>query len=219
MRETAFTKDRNLKKALKLFANLADFKRVALFRYQPESGLLQGVSDYNFGSPGILGFQKRCHHTLCPMVAHDRPLYLAEAHRNGLPAQYVKQFHFTSLIIIPLLAEKRMIGSVLADRGGYYFTPTQELLDMCARFGTVASHLLSTYVARKNGGSDLCLLSPREIEVLQLAAFGHSTKIMASLLRLSEFTVRDYLKTATEKLQAKNRTEAVAIAMRMGLIQ
>ncbi|WCK55364.1 LuxR C-terminal-related transcriptional regulator [Aneurinibacillus sp. Ricciae_BoGa-3] len=61
-------------------------------------------------------------------------------------------------------------------------------------------------------------LSPREIEVVQLAAFGESTKQIAARLQLSDYTVRDYLTAATEKLCANNRTEVVANAIRMGLI-
>jgi DNA-binding CsgD family transcriptional regulator len=61
-------------------------------------------------------------------------------------------------------------------------------------------------------------LSPRETDVLLHASYGESAKEIAVLLHISEYTVRDYLKTATEKLNSKNRTEAVAKALRLGLI-
>ncbi|MGG3161927.1 LuxR C-terminal-related transcriptional regulator [Geobacillus stearothermophilus] len=61
-------------------------------------------------------------------------------------------------------------------------------------------------------------LSPREIEILKLLADGASTLEAACQLYLSEFTVRDYISSALRKLNAKNRTEAVAKALRLGLI-
>ena len=61
-------------------------------------------------------------------------------------------------------------------------------------------------------------LSPREIEVLKLMADGASTSEAAQELNLSEYTVRDYISAILQKMQARNRTEAVVKAIRDGLI-
>ncbi|MED4301368.1 LuxR C-terminal-related transcriptional regulator [Geobacillus stearothermophilus] len=53
---------------------------------------------------------------------------------------------------------------------------------------------------------------------MKLLADGASTSEAAEQLYLSEFTVRDYISSALRKLRAKNRTEAVAKALRLGLI-
>jgi DNA-binding NarL/FixJ family response regulator len=59
-------------------------------------------------------------------------------------------------------------------------------------------------------------LSPREREVLTVAAAGLSTKAIARQLELSPNTVKFHLQAAFEKLGAATRTEAVVTAIRRG---
>jgi DNA-binding NarL/FixJ family response regulator len=61
-------------------------------------------------------------------------------------------------------------------------------------------------------------LTPRETEVLRLVADGHDTSEIASQMCYSERTVKNVLHDLTTRLQLKNRTHAVAYAMREGLI-
>jgi DNA-binding NarL/FixJ family response regulator len=62
-------------------------------------------------------------------------------------------------------------------------------------------------------------LSPREIEVLQYLASGLTNKEIGSMLRISDKTARNHVISLMEKLEAKGRTEAVAIGIRKGLIR
>lgn len=62
-------------------------------------------------------------------------------------------------------------------------------------------------------------LTEREIEVLRHVAVGNSNKIIASELGLSEHTVKGHLKNILSKLGASDRTQAVSIALRRGLLQ
>jgi two-component system response regulator DesR len=55
-------------------------------------------------------------------------------------------------------------------------------------------------------------LTPRELEVLRLAADGASGPEIAERLHLSEGTVRNYLSSAIGKTGARNRVEAWRIA-------
>lgn len=61
-------------------------------------------------------------------------------------------------------------------------------------------------------------LSSREIECLRWAAAGKSSDEIAIILGISVYTVSSYFKSATRKLQAVNRMQAIAIAMRLRLI-
>jgi len=61
-------------------------------------------------------------------------------------------------------------------------------------------------------------LTPRELEVLRLLAEGLSSKQIASRLKLSPETVRDYTKKLYLKLDAHGRVEALEQARRLGLI-
>lgn len=61
-------------------------------------------------------------------------------------------------------------------------------------------------------------LTRRQREILQLLADGESTTVAARELDLSEETVKTHMKNTMARLGAKNRSHAVAIAMRESLI-
>jgi DNA-binding NarL/FixJ family response regulator len=62
------------------------------------------------------------------------------------------------------------------------------------------------------------LLTGREIEVLQLVAAGFGNKAIAAELSIAEDTVKGYLKNIMAKLSARDRTHAVTIALKRGVI-
>jgi DNA-binding NarL/FixJ family response regulator len=62
-------------------------------------------------------------------------------------------------------------------------------------------------------------LTKRQREILQLLADGESTTVAARELDLSEETVKTHTKHALARLGARNRTHAVAIALRESLIE
>ncbi len=61
-------------------------------------------------------------------------------------------------------------------------------------------------------------LSAREIEVLRLLVSGTSNKAIASLLNVSENTVKSHLRHIFGKLQVQSRGEAVAAALQRHLV-
>jgi DNA-binding NarL/FixJ family response regulator len=62
-------------------------------------------------------------------------------------------------------------------------------------------------------------LTPREIEVLQRIAAGGKNKQVAAALRIADETVKVHMRHIMEKLGAADRTQAVAIAVRRGIIE
>jgi DNA-binding NarL/FixJ family response regulator len=60
--------------------------------------------------------------------------------------------------------------------------------------------------------------SPRELRVLGLLADGYRTSEIALELAYSERTIKHSISALTSRLQLRNRTQAVAIAVREGLI-
>jgi DNA-binding NarL/FixJ family response regulator len=60
--------------------------------------------------------------------------------------------------------------------------------------------------------------SPRELRVLGLLADGYRTSEIALELAYSERTIKHSISALTARLQLRNRTQAVAIAVREGLI-
>ena len=62
-------------------------------------------------------------------------------------------------------------------------------------------------------------LTRKEVRVLQLLAEGYSNSAMAEKLFVSDSTVRTHLRNINMKLSARSRTQAVAIARRLGVIR
>ena len=62
-------------------------------------------------------------------------------------------------------------------------------------------------------------LSAREVEVLQMFADGCSTVEVGQRLYISAKTVKNHLASIYEKLDARDRTQAVLTAVRMGIIR
>ena len=65
----------------------------------------------------------------------------------------------------------------------------------------------------------LAPLSEREIQVLQLAAGGHSNQEIGARLFIALETVKTHMRNILQKLQARDRTHAVTIALQRGLLQ
>jgi DNA-binding NarL/FixJ family response regulator len=62
-------------------------------------------------------------------------------------------------------------------------------------------------------------LTSREVEVLQLVAGGNSNKLIAYALTISDETAKTHVKSILEKLGAQDRTHAVTIGLRRGIIE
>jgi DNA-binding NarL/FixJ family response regulator len=61
-------------------------------------------------------------------------------------------------------------------------------------------------------------LTPREIEVLSLVAAGNSNKLIAAQLKINEETAKTHIKSILAKLDANDRTHAVMLGLRRGVI-
>lgn len=98
----------------------------------------------------------------------------------------------------------------VADGGGV--VPADLLGSLLDQVGRLQRQILAPRGLRFSG------LSDREIEVLRLVAEGLDTSAIARQLCFSERTVKNVLHDVTTRLQLRNRSHAVAYAMREGLI-
>ena len=114
------------------------------------------------------------------------------------------------------------------DRGAHgYLLDDASRDDICSAVLRVAagkSHIdpaVSGYLLRESrdhAGADNPTPSPREIEVLRLASRGLTNDAIARRLNLKTETVKTHLSRVFERLGAHDRTNAVAICMRRGLL-
>ncbi len=81
--------------------------------------------------------------------------------------------------------------------------------------GRRSDHVEPTSVVRASEPS----LTRREQQILQLIADGKRNKEVAEVLRISDETVHTHLKNLFEKLEVRDRSRAVAIGIRRGIVQ
>lgn len=83
---------------------------------------------------------------------------------------------------------------------------------------TADAVIFSPHPSDKGAEADI-VLTPRELEVLGLVAEGESNKSIARRLGISVHTAKFHVASVLDKLDATGRTDAVAHAARLGIIQ
>ena len=97
--------------------------------------------------------------------------------------------------------------------------PKDELLAVVRSVHEGGRHIppeVAARLAEHLGEDDL---TTRELEVLQLIRDGYRNKQIADQLAIAETTVNFHIKNLVEKLGANDRTHAVTIALRRGVLQ
>jgi DNA-binding NarL/FixJ family response regulator len=131
------------------------------------------------------------------LTMHDSEAYVIEAMRSGAAGYALKQAAAGELA--------RGIRTVAA--GDRYLSPP------------LSKRALETYIRRADSSSDPHdALTPREREVLQLAAEGHGNAEIAARLFISRRTVETHRAHAMKKLGLRNQVELALYAVRQGIV-
>jgi DNA-binding NarL/FixJ family response regulator len=107
---------------------------------------------------------------------------------------------------------ERLAAAVCAAARGEGSVPGDLLGRLLAQVGKLQRQLLNPR------GLSLTGMSAREVEILRLVAEGLDTAEIAVKLSYSERTVKNALHDVTTRLQLRNRSHAVAYALKQGLI-
>jgi len=97
----------------------------------------------------------------------------------------------------------------------------QAVRDVCegkSALDPVIARKLMTQLAGRTGERPVESLTPREAEVIKLAARGHTNKAIAAHLSISDRTVQGHLANIFGKLHVTTRTEAVMRAVSLGWV-
>jgi len=136
------------------------------------------------------------------LSVHDSEAYVVQALRAGAAGYVLKRNAATELAA----------AIRAAHEGQAYLHPA------------VARRVIDDYLSRIRATDGMVAepherLTPREREVLQLAAEGHSTRAIAGLLCLSTKTVEHHRASVMTKLGLHGQTELVKYAIRAGLVE
>jgi DNA-binding NarL/FixJ family response regulator len=142
---------------------------------------------------------------------------------NGIDAMVAIRTDFPDARIIMLTTfegDVEIRRALQAGAVGYMLKsmPRKQLVDMIRKVHAGRKHIppeIAAHLAEHMGEESL---SKREVDVLQKIAGGNRNGDIAALLFISEETVKGHVKHIMEKLGASDRTEAVAIGLRRGII-
>ena len=143
---------------------------------------------------------------------------------SGIDAVIAIRTEFPSARIIMLTTfegDAEIHRALEAGAQGYMLKsmPRKQLVEMIRKVYAGRKHIppeVAAHLAEHLGEE---FLSKREVEVLHKIAGGNRNSDIAELLFISEETVKGHVKHIMEKLGASDRTEAVAIGIRRGIIQ
>jgi DNA-binding NarL/FixJ family response regulator len=185
----------------------------AVVRNEPD---MQLVAEASTGHDAIQGFREcRPDVTLMDVRMPDM---------GGIDALLAIRTEFPDARVIMLTTfegDAEIQRALEAGAQGYMLKsmPRKQLVDMIRKVHAGKKHIppeVAVQLMEHLGGE---ALSKREIEVLQKIAGGNRNTDIAALLFITEETVKGHIKHIMEKLGANDRTEAVAIGIRRGIIQ
>jgi len=152
-------------------------------------------------------------------------LDLAMPRKDGVQViEFLQQQNSPVKVIIFTVfdTDERIITAIKAGAKGYLLkgASRQEIFN-AVRVVSQGGSLLQPAIASKvfqHISQEVAALSPREMEVLKLLAKGLKNSTLAQELFISERTVKFHVSAILSKLGVKNRTEAVQLAIKRGII-
>ncbi len=131
----------------------------------------------------------------------------------------------TSVIFFTAFADRGLVTEAI-DAGAQGFvmkgSPVRDLvwaIEVVMSGGTFVDPVLAgEVIGPRQGDAEVQQLTTREREVLRLLAAGHTTKEIARELTIAPDTARTHIQNAMRRLGAETRAQAIAIALRRGLI-
>lgn len=149
-----------------------------------------------------------------PDPEHDRSVALQPAQRESL--RFMRRHDITAGLTLPVRRPFGSVGCVtwMVPQGGHAPCDEDEQRLLCL----IAERFFDA-IDRWQLLSRDSILTSRETECLYWVANGRTDKQIARIIARSHDTVRFHMKSVVRKLDAVNRTHAVAIGVRAGLVE
>lgn len=126
-----------------------------------------------------------------------------------------------AIILSVFDGEEDIYRAVQAGARGYLTKAAEceEVLRAIRRVAAGETYFSAEIAAKLRAREQRKPLTPRELEILRLLVKGHSTKEIVDILQMSMGTIRLHISQILEKLEAFDRTRAVAIAIQRGIVR
>jgi DNA-binding NarL/FixJ family response regulator len=165
------------------------------------------VAVFDLSMPGLNGIE------VIQKLFAVRPqarVLVVSVHEDGANLRRLLKMGVAGYILKRSATEELIRGIHAVANGGTYLDPA---------IAGQAVGRLALSASDNSGESSLSHLSAREKEVLQLAAVGHSNKVISAKLEVGPKSVETYKARAMEKLGFTNRVDLIRFALSMGWLE
>jgi DNA-binding NarL/FixJ family response regulator len=140
------------------------------------------------------------------------PIVLVADHLDGVDVLALIERHVAAVLTRATLSAPALVRAVVLAAAGHAVLSSELTGRLVARIRVLQRDVLAP------NGLTTVGLSGRQIDVLRLVAEGCDTHTIATKLGYAERTVANILKAVTTRLGVRNRQQAVAHALRAGII-
>lgn len=216
--EEAASHEEKLYKILEVYMSLYPARNAYLFRYSPLGYLGEGVLMVN--STGIVYINEIRDNVRTLPIIYSAILERKAKYCSGIEflkqtsSKYILTSNINSMAVVPICFSSVVIGYICSTEFSEDTFLDEQALSSLTDYG----RLVGKYMEQSEDLKESPNLSKRELEVMRKISWGESMKEMAATMDISELTVKQYVKSAIKKLGAHNRTHAVGVLLRKGII-
>ncbi|WP_458412907.1 LuxR C-terminal-related transcriptional regulator [Schinkia sp. CFF1] len=209
--------EEKLYQMLEVYMKLFPMRNAYLFRYSPFGYLAEGI--FLVTATGLVHIREmrddvRSLPVIWAAIREKKAKYVSGIeYLKQTSCKYVIGSHISSVVVVPLFMGSVVIGYICSTEFNEGVDVDDKLLTSLTMFGKLSEKIIeNSYMEDSN------LLSNREFEVMRRISWGETTKEMADSMKISDLTVKQYVKTAIQKLGGQNRAHAVAQLFRKGIL-
>jgi DNA-binding NarL/FixJ family response regulator len=216
--EEAASHEEKLYKILEVYMSLYPARNAYLFRYSPLGYLGEGVLMVN--STGIVYINEIRDNVRTLPIIYSAILERKAKYCSGIEflkqtsSKYILTSNINSMAVVPICFSSVVIGYICTTEFSEDTFLDEQALSSLTDYG----RLVGKYMEQSDAIKESPNLSKRELEVMRKISWGESMKEMAAAMDISELTVKQYVKSAIKKLGAHNRSHAVGVLLRKGII-
>jgi DNA-binding NarL/FixJ family response regulator len=216
--EEAPSHEEKLYKILEVYMSLYPARNAYLFRYSPLGYLGEGVLMVN--STGIVYINEIRDNVRTLPIIYSAILERKAKYCSGIEflkqtsSKYILTSNINSMAVVPICFSSVVIGYICTTEFSEDTFLDEQALSSLTDYG----RLVGKYMEQSDAIKESPNLSKRELEVMRKISWGESMKEMAAAMDISELTVKQYVKSAIKKLGAHNRSHAVGVLLRKGII-
>ena len=174
----------------------------------------------------VIGSVSNGKEALTEVIQNSPDILLLDLRMPGMDGietlRALRELHSTTRVIIlsSFEGDEDIYRAVQAGALGYLLkdTPKKQMLEAIAAVHAGKRYIHGQIASRLAERMMRSSLTPRELEILEMIAKGLTNKQIASILTISDNTVRNHVNSIMEKLEVSDRTEAATTAIQQGII-